>query len=409
MARAAQRVFGVIAGLVAAQACDQCDEPPPPFECEPCDAVIMLRRTDGVRHGDWTVPKAADEACKGAEHPGVVDAWEKEVCWQQSANYLVHVIDWRTDEAIESGFEREADGTFACPDTAAAGSAGCGGQGPSDTPARIVGPYDVCDDERDAVAMLVDTAELASPDTDALAQNLAAMLSTTDAKPAPVFTPPAATAFLIGPRHLLTVAHWISPVPEACGGEASDRLDSRTLLFDYRTTPDTATRVTGITVVACGRERADDVEAETDWAVLELDAPLPGRTPLALPPAGSAPTQCATVYTLGHPLGHPQQCIGTAQLNRPTAWVVSDPNRGPAFDPPVARTFTTSLDVVHSLSGAPVFDRVTGSLIGMHRKGVYDLGETFRSPAAECTPLDHCGVELNLGSLRDELDAIIAD
>lgn len=392
----------MLAGLAAAQACDRCDEPEVSFKCEPCDAVIMLRRSDGVLQGDWKVPAAADAACKDVEHPGVVDVWEYDECWAESANYVVHVVDWEgsTDD-IDSDFERETRGTFACPATLS--TTGCVRSPPVRPEQDIVGPYDVCDQQRDAIAMLIDTSTLASPNATAFAEDLATMLNTTGAKPTPVFDAPPATAFLIGPRHLLTVAHWLAPSPEACGGQRSDRLDSITALFDYRTTLEAATRVTGLTVVACGRNDPADVSPETDWAVLELDTPQTERTAFTLPPAGSAPPPCATVYTLGHPLGHPQQCIGTARLDRPTAWVMAE------SAPALRGTFTTSLDVLHSLSGAPVFDRESHSLIGLHREGAYDTGGVFRSPAAKCTPLANCGVELNLGSLREELDAIIAD
>jgi hypothetical protein len=398
-----RHVVAVLAGVFAAS-CDTCGGDP--SECHPCDAVVVMQQSEQVADGVWSVPLEAAEHCVGHELPRDLErSWDLQACREQSANYLVHTIDWDGD--IDASHRRETENTFACDPIRGAPPIGCPAS-PSEPLPQLVGPYDPCTDERDAVAMLISTADLALPSPTALAEDLVA-LTDANVPPEPVFVSRPCTAFLVGPRHVLTVAHCVSPVPLRCGGEAPDRLDGSTLLFDYtEPDPSLATPVTGMTVVACGRDSPDDVADHShDWALLELDSPQGDREPLQLPPAGTGPEQCATVYTLGHPLGHPQKCIGTETEAMPTAWTMSDVHRSGGD---VTPTFNTTLDVLHSLSGAPVFDFESDTLVGMHRQGTFLDGQgLWRAGAAECTPLDKCGEELTLGALTSTLAPFLAE
>jgi hypothetical protein len=396
------RWWGVALGVAIAAACDECEGPP---SCDPCDAVAMLRATPQVQSGEWVVP---DDVPKMCDHhvvdKEIEDRWNDRECPALLANYVTRTIDWTEAEA---SYDEQMNGSSICPDPRT-----CFGCCSASVPTKIVGPLDLCKHHSPAVAMLIANETFANFNETALAERIEELIDREDATPTPVFGGAIApcTAFLVDATHVMTAQHCLDARPQACGGQASDRLDHFRLLFDYEKHPDDALVVTGITAVACGYDDPTNIEPERDWILLELDDALEDRMPLDLPAAESQPESCSLLYVLGYPLGHPQTCIGTNDPTLPNAWV---------DDPPVERQrevgesqlFRSNVDVLRGLSGAPVFDRARHSPIGMHRSGTSQGGDNndFRLGSSACSEPGfekeyECGRALGLGTLRSAID-----
>jgi V8-like Glu-specific endopeptidase len=127
----------------------------------------------------------------------------------------------------------------------------------------------------------------------------------------------------------------------------------------------------------------------SDWALVELDREVVGRSPLTLSEKALSPEQ--EIYVLGHPLGLPMK-YGPGGIVKE----IKD------------TYFSAALDVYSGNSGSPVFDSKTHNVVGIMAKGdnqdfrwtgkgwmtvVYPTPE-FRSQEPQCTRtsefIDYC-------------------
>lgn len=145
------------------------------------------------------------------------------------------------------------------------------------------------------------------------------------------------TAFLVAPNMVATAAHCLEQ--HAC--------DQTKVLFGYNDDE----RNNDIQALdpehtyACLREfRADDI----DVALIELDRPVLDRAPLRV----STANEGDAVALVGHPLG------GSATVDLSGTIVQS-----------LLEKFQTTLDTFSGHSGAPIFDLVSGSVVGVHVRG----------------------------------------
>jgi hypothetical protein len=171
-----------------------------------------------------------------------------------------------------------------------------------------------------------------------------------------------ATAFLVGPRTIMTSGHALS-TRGMCAPGASARL--LRIIFDFRMDTEDSVHpldlhdiYEGSTVTSCSSAPENDV------AVVELSVAVVNRTPLRISVQKQAPQP---ITSLGHPLGLPVK-FATGTL--------SDLSASP---------WRATLNASRGSSGAPVFDS-SGDVIGLIRS----IRVPARLGAAPCDVLEYC-------------------
>lgn len=156
-----------------------------------------------------------------------------------------------------------------------------------------------------------------------------------------------ATAFVVGPVHVMTAAHCID----------RNMLDETRFVFGYRVEEGGSTRlhVPDAWVFRAKALIEWQYEPTTgrDWAIVEVDRPI-GRAPLRL--RYDQPVRMEeTVYYLGHPRGLPMKYGGIAQV----------------IDLGTDVFFRANIDSFKGASGAPVFD-ADHRVVGIHVRGIVE-------------------------------------
>jgi hypothetical protein len=160
------------------------------------------------------------------------------------------------------------------------------------------------------------------------------------------------SGFLVGPALVATAGHCVNP----------DYLADVTrvrFVFGFRM-QDAFTAQAAIPEqdVYRGQEIVQQVLTPdaTDWALVRLDRPVVGRTPLRLRTSGRIATGAA-VYVLGHPCGLPLKYApgATVRDNQPAAF------------------FKANLDTYGGNSGSPVFDAARHEVEGILVRGDRDF------------------------------------
>jgi hypothetical protein len=155
---------------------------------------------------------------------------------------------------------------------------------------------------------------------------------------------------LVAPDVIATAGH--------CLKKASD-LPRMRIVFGFRMI-DTATARTEFPAkdVYEPVQIIDRVYTETgaDWALLRLDRPVVGRTPVAVRSAGKVGDR-ESIFVIGHPCGLPQKVAGKARVrdNRPSSH------------------FAANLDTYGGNSGSPVFSGDSYQLEGLLVRGQTDF------------------------------------
>ncbi len=164
--------------------------------------------------------------------------------------------------------------------------------------------------------------------------------------------PGLATGFLVAPQILATAGHVVSCL-ESMGAE-------RLVVFDVVMTD--ANQV-DLTVEPDNLYYLDQVIAYNDgipdWALVRLDRPVTGRTPLLLRRSGRL-SETASLLVIGHPLGLPRK------------YGLNGVVRGNA----AAGFFESDLDVNGGNSGSPVLDADTLAVEGILFAGNIDFVPT---------------------------------
>ncbi len=198
--------------------------------------------------------------------------------------------------------------------------------------------------------------------------------------------PAYCTGFLVADNIMVTAGH--------CVQEADFCKDAR-FIFDFSI--DNAARdpnaIKSMDVYSCRRVVYDQIDAQgADFALVELDRPVVGRTPLRL--ANQAPKVGDSVFVIGHPAGLPAKIAGDAQVRKNTAGF-----------------FTANLDTYGGNSGSPVFIEGTNEVAGVlvrgdqdfmrHRRGTCNVSVRCRNEL--CRGEDVTNVEIVAEKLLDVL------
>lgn len=161
----------------------------------------------------------------------------------------------------------------------------------------------------------------------------------------------ACTGFLVAPDLIMTAGHCMVNTGES-RNETDLYCKAYSWLFDFDETLDTE-NVSASNHYTCKRvvyAVKDEKAPFRDYALVQLNRPVRGRTPLKLSTA--AVTASDTFSMIGHPFGLPSKLSRNARL------LVNKPSR---------QSFLTSLDAFEGNSGSPVFNaknEVVGILVG---------------------------------------------
>ena len=173
------------------------------------------------------------------------------------------------------------------------------------------------------------------------------------------------TGFLVSETHLLTAGHCYLGGPMNPCAEMS-------WVFDYEADgAATQFQATSDQVYGCRRLVELSYRGDLDYAIVELDRPVVGRTPLRL---SSSPrvSPLQTIFSIHSPRGLP--------LKYSTGFVRADDSQN---------SFLSAIDLMRGSSGAPIFDAVTREVLGIVAQGDHDY-ETQEAPEF-CNAFKRCG------------------
>jgi V8-like Glu-specific endopeptidase len=158
------------------------------------------------------------------------------------------------------------------------------------------------------------------------------------------------SGFLIAPDKLVTAGHCV---------ESVDECSEHYWVFDFSNTKreEKSFTFTKDQVFRCNKviERKRDSMTQADYAVVQLERPVPGRTPLKFRTEGK-PADDAVFTVIGHPTGLPTKITAAADMRN---------NTNPTF-------FVTNADTYGGNSGSAVLDSRTGLVEGVLVRGDTD-------------------------------------
>ncbi len=159
--------------------------------------------------------------------------------------------------------------------------------------------------------------------------------------------PGTCSGTLVDARHLLTAGHCMDG-PTDCDG-------TRVWLFGFQYQSAGVMRpLTLADVYRCTRVVALRNDATSDYAIVELDRPVLGRTPAVVRRAASPPPIGTPVTLIGHPNGIPMKIAGGATINTVSGL-----------------DLWADVDAFRANSGSGVFD-AAGQLVALLQGGATD-------------------------------------
>lgn len=162
------------------------------------------------------------------------------------------------------------------------------------------------------------------------------------------------SGFLVAPDKLVTAGHCLNSEFDCA---------SHSWVFDYANTTEEKSefKMNKSQVYKCTKiiERQKDSRTMADYAVLKLDRPVEGRTPLKYRKEGK-PANDAVMTVIGHPTGLPTKITAAADMRS---------NTNPIF-------FVTNADTYGGNSGSAVVDSRTGVVEGILVRGDTDYSRS---------------------------------
>ncbi len=174
------------------------------------------------------------------------------------------------------------------------------------------------------------------------------------------------TGFLVDPSLVATAAHCVD-----VGSLASVRF-----VFGYEmSSPTTAvTRISTTEIYRAIRIIGREIGTEgTDWAVVQLDRPVPNHPFVRIRRTGKI-ADAAGVHVIGHPSGLPKKHAGNATVR----------------DNAPARFFSANLDTYGGNSGSPVFNTATHEVEGILVRGETDYVSNGACTVSNICPVNGC-------------------
>ncbi|WPU63247.1 trypsin-like serine peptidase [Peredibacter starrii] len=182
---------------------------------------------------------------------------------------------------------------------------------------------------------------------------------------------PNCSGFLVSPDTLITAGHCyksFSTPENVCRGFA--------WVFGYDMKSPTANPTKDISVTniyTCKSVVAAELNQTLDYAIIKLDRPVTGRTPLKFRTTGKIANN-AQLVVIGHPTGLPTKVSPGAKVTRNTD----------------STKFSTNLDTFQGNSGSAVFDANTGMLEGILIQGRTDYHPSKESDPRSCLVVNKC-------------------
>lgn len=162
------------------------------------------------------------------------------------------------------------------------------------------------------------------------------------------------SGFLVAPDKLVTAGHCINSEFDC---------SNHSWVFDYANTTEEKSefKMNKSQVYKCTKiiERQKDSMTMADYAVLKLDRPVVGRTPLKYRKEGK-PANDAVMTVIGHPTGLPTKITAAADMRN---------NTNPIY-------FVTNADTYGGNSGSAVVDSRTGIVEGILVRGDTDYARS---------------------------------
>lgn len=162
------------------------------------------------------------------------------------------------------------------------------------------------------------------------------------------------SGFLIAPDKLVTAGHCVTSVADCNNHKwVFDFANRDGIVKNFTFTKDQVYTCTSII------ERKKEAGAGADYAVVQLDRKVPGRTPLKYRTEGK-PADDAVFTVIGHPSGLPLKITAAADMRN---------NKGASF-------FVMNSDTYGGNSGSVVVDSRTGIVEGILVRGDTDYART---------------------------------
>ena len=195
----------------------------------------------------------------------------------------------------------------------------------------------------------------------------------TDEKYAMQPTVSSCTGFLVAEDLLVTAGHCVTSKDEVKDVQTEDCKNGK-WLFDYYAFNNnvSAKSVSKDRIYKCEKVVHASTKDGADFAIIKLDRKVKGRTPLTMSEHKSLASD--EVYAIGTPSGLPLKMTDHA-------FIKSIDKDG---------SLHTNLDTFGGNSGSPIFDKVSGEVVGILVKGEADYHPDFGKNGQVCMRPNRC-------------------
>lgn len=184
-------------------------------------------------------------------------------------------------------------------------------------------------------------------------------------------TAPFCSGFLIAPDIIVTAGHCYK-----ARGTAESNCKTAGWLFDYSmksANHDPTTNIAPTRLYKCKEVIAAEWNQTVDYAIIRLDRPVTGRTPLKFRTTGKLSSE-TELTVIGHPTGLPSKVSDKGRVTLNT----------------LENTFSTTLDTFHGNSGSAVMDSKTGLVEGILIQGKTDYKPSDSRDPQSCQVVNIC-------------------